>query len=115
MSSKLGLILSMLFVALTFLFGADLITIQAAYSSLESDASDIAYYLSKNGYTSNFNSYFDTYYGDKGITFEITDYSGVNYDGEVVSFVIRENLSLFLLGSSMNISVASTAMVGYYG
>ena len=42
MSYKVGLILSMVFVALFFLFGADLITLESVYSTLDAKANNIA-------------------------------------------------------------------------
>ena len=49
MSYKIGLILSMVFVAMFFLFGADLISIQSVYSSLDSKANNISYLISRSG------------------------------------------------------------------
>ena len=42
MSYKIGLILSMMFVALFFLFGADLITLESVYSGLDAKANNIS-------------------------------------------------------------------------
>ena len=50
MSYKVGLILSMIFVAMFFLFGADLITVQSVYSMLDAKAKFEAE-LKKSGLT----------------------------------------------------------------
>ena len=44
MSSKIGTILSMLFVVLFFLFGTDLLCLQYTYSELDSKGISIAYH-----------------------------------------------------------------------
>ena len=49
MSYKIGLLLSMVFVAMFFLFGADLVSLQSVYSSLDSKANNISYLISRSG------------------------------------------------------------------
>ena len=49
MSSKIGLILSMIFVAMFFVFGIDLICIQFIYSDLDAKSITISYLISQNG------------------------------------------------------------------
>ena len=64
MSSKIGTILSMLFVVMFFLFGTDLLCLQYCYSSLDSKGITISYYISKNGRIDNdFISYLSNKYG----------------------------------------------------
>ena len=49
MSSKIGTILSLIFVSIFFIFGIDLLTIQVAYANLDSKAISISYLISKRG------------------------------------------------------------------
>ena len=49
MSYKIGLILSMIFVALFFAFGIDLITVQFVFSNLDAQSVAISYRISQHG------------------------------------------------------------------
>ena len=63
MSYKVGLILSMIFISMFFLFGADLISIQSVYSSLDSKANNISYLISRSGVIDEeFINYVESYY-----------------------------------------------------
>ena len=48
MSSKLGTILSSIFIVIAFLLGCDLMSIQFIYSDLDSKSINISYLISKN-------------------------------------------------------------------
>ncbi len=122
MSSNVGLIISLLFVAIAFLFGADLITIQAAYTSLQNTANDIAYDVMQAGY---FNSYMvnqlELGYGltSSGITLKSNvDYKNgesANGYGDTVTISLSRDISLFIISSDFTISVTRSAVLGYYG
>ncbi len=112
MSSNLGLVLSMFFVALTFLFGADLIVIQSAYTALQNDANDVAYFIMKYGYNDGeVLSYVETYCPSD--TYVKLDSEGIA-DGDTVWFSMTRDLSLFLFPSSFSVTVTRGAVVGYY-
>jgi len=49
MSSKMGLLLSLMFVMQAFVLAADMISLQTAYSSLDSKAVAIGYLISQQG------------------------------------------------------------------
>ncbi len=118
MSSNVGLILSLLFVALVFLFGADLITIQVAYTSLENIANDIAFDIMWNvSYTSEYRENLAASLYDDGITYTEIDscHTDVCAYGETVSFNLSRTIDLFLFSNDMTISVSRSAVLGYYG
>ncbi len=49
MASKLGTMLSMILVYIAFLFGVDFVSIQLAYSCMDSLATSVSYKISKSG------------------------------------------------------------------
>ncbi len=49
MASKLGTLLSMVLVYIAFLFGVDFVSIQLAYSCMDSLATSVSYKISKSG------------------------------------------------------------------
>ena len=113
MSYKIGLLLSMIFVALFFLFGADLISLQSAYSMLDAKANNISYIISRTGKIDNdFISYIET-------TFKVDFICDINLApefGEKISYEITTTYSpLVISDSEMLISVKRMTIVGFYG
>lgn len=112
MSSKIGLILSMVFVSLFLMLGVDLISIQYLYSSLDSISISISYSFSK---TKEIKPDYVTYLNDK-YHIEITDIS--NYEpiyGERVEYKInRKYQPLIVSQDEMILSISRVAIVGYY-
>ena len=49
MASKLGTMLSMVFIYIAFLFGVDFVSIQLAYSCMDSLSTSVSYKISKSG------------------------------------------------------------------
>lgn len=122
MSSNIGLIISLLFVAIAFLFGADLITIQAAYTSLQNTANDIAYDIMQAGYFDGYvlNNIELTYgLNSSGITLtsnvDTENGESVNGYGDTVVISLSRDISLFIISSDFTISVTRSAVLGYYG
>jgi len=113
MSSKIGTILSMLFVVMFFLFGTDLLCLQYCYSSLDSKGITISYYISKNGRIDNdFISYLSNKYEVEIIA---DQKQSVDY-GDVVRFTIRDTFNPLVISSSkMVVSISREAIIGYYG
>lgn len=113
MSSSIGLIISMLFVAITFLFGGDLLTLQAAFTALENAADDIAYVVA---YTADF-SQDRVHELELEYNVEVTpegDYGGAY--GDMVSFYVTGSVSnLFIMGNSYSMSVKRVTILGSYG
>ena len=113
MSSKIGTILSMLFVVLFFLFGTDLMCLQYAYSELDSKGITIAYQISKN---SRIDSDFLTFLSNKYEVEVIADSSQPAEFGDVVKFVINDTFDpLVISNQEMVLSLSREAIIGYYG
>ena len=113
MSYKVGLLLSMVFVSLCFLFGADLISIQSVYSSLDAKANNISYLISKNGVINKkFSKMVSLNYGVK---FTCPD-NPSPYFGEEITFTISTTYKpLVISKKEMTLSISRMAVVGFYG
>ena len=113
MSYKIGLLLSMIFVALFFLFGADLISLQSAYSVLDAKANNISYIISRNGVIDdNFINYIET-------TFSVEFNCEKNLSpefGEKITYEISAPYSpLVISKEEMVITVKRMTIIGFYG
>lgn len=113
MSYKIGLILSMVFVALFFLFGADLISLQSAYSTLDAKANNIAYIISRNGRIDNeFISYIEATFKVDMTCDELLSPTF----GEQVVFDVSSNYSPLVIGQEdMVITIKRMTIIGFYG
>ena len=113
MSSKIGTILSMLFVVMFFLFGTDLVCLQYAYSELDSKSISIAYYISKN---SRIDRDFMLFLSEKyDVEVIVDENQSANY-GDVVIFTIKDEYNpLVISNGEMSISISREAVIGYYG
>ncbi len=114
MSSKIGLILSMIFVAFTFLFGADLLTLQGAFTVVQNKANDIAYELE---YYSCFDQEMHSYLESK-YEVTITPICGFpsNTIGDSVEFSVSYKVEgLLFMPNSYTLTASRTAILGYYG
>lgn len=113
MSYKIGLMLSMIFVTLFFLFGADLISIQSAYSMLDAKANNISYLISRTGVVDNdFINYVET-------TFQVDFTCPINLSptfGQEVTYSIATTYRpLVISEDEMTISISRMTIVGFYG
>lgn len=113
MSYKIGLLLSMIFVALFFLFGADLITLESAYSSLDTKATNISYLISRRGVIDDaFISYVEN-------TFKVDFDCEKNLSptfGEQVFFQVSMTYQPMVISKTeMTISIQRMTIVGFYG
>ncbi len=112
MSSKLGLILSLIFVALFFAFGVDLLAVQNGYTNLMYTANDIAYTIAKNGKLDEalilgFKKQFK-------VDFEcVSNCAGAK--GELVVFIISKDVEVALISNRpITLSIKRSAIFGYY-
>lgn len=113
MSSKIGTILSIVFVTIFFIFGLDMISIQFIYSELDAKASSISYYISKTGYL------------DEDVIKELSRTYQVAFTclnncspafGDVVDFLIQvKHRPIIISQYEMTLSVRRTTVIGYYG
>ena len=113
MSYKVGLILSMVFVSLCFLFGADLLSIQSLYSSLDAKATAISYLVSKaDAIDVDFKrNIMQTY----NITFVSSTIPSTYFGQEITFKVMTYYRPLVINAKKMAISVSRVAVVGFYG
>ena len=113
MSYKIGLILSIVFVALFFLFGADLITLESAYSSLDTKANNISYLISRRGVIdSDFINYIEN-------TFKVDFTCEENLTpsfGEKIYFQVSKTYQPMVISKNeMTITIERMTIVGFYG
>lgn len=113
MSYKIGLLLSMIFVALFFLFGADLISLQSAYSVLDAKANNISYIISRNGaIDNNFKNYIETTFN---VEF-ICENNPAPEFGEKITYEIKTTYQPLVIGNEeMVISIKRMTIIGFYG
>jgi len=113
MSHKVGLILSMVFVSLCFLFGADLLSLQSVYSTLDAKANNISYLISKTGIIDK------NFIRNVQRTYSVDFACPLNqspYFGEEITFVISTTYQpLVITKKEMTISISRVAVVGFYG
>ena len=111
MSSKLGLVLSMIFVTMFFGFGLDLICIQFIYNDLDAKSVAISYKISEYG-TVN-----ETIKQNIEETFNVTFYCKSNCSpmfGDTVTYVISKDYKPMMINKdTMTISVERNAVIGY--
>jgi hypothetical protein len=112
MSSKIGTILSMIFVTIFFLLGIDLLSLQTTYSSLDSKAVSISYLIAKSGGLSQslINHIEDTYKVD------FTCLSNCNpIFGDILDYSISTNFDPIMLSdSTYTVTIKRQAIIGFY-
>lgn len=113
MSYKIGLLLSMIFVALFFLFSADLISLQSAYSMLDAKANNISYIISRNGaIDTNFMYYIENTFN---VEF-ICEPNPAPEFGEKIYYEITTTYRPLIIGKEeMTLSVKRMTIIGFYG
>lgn len=111
MGSSVSFILSLVFVIELFIFGVDLINVQAIYTELDTIAFNVGYLVSKEG-------------GVNESTLEyVSSFEGtrMEYDtgplafGDLFEFAIMRDAHPFLLGGgNLTIRVNGATLIGYY-
>lgn len=111
MSSKVGLILSMLFVTLFFALGLDLISVQFIYNDLDAKSVAISYRISEYGtIDDNIKSNIESTFG---VTFKCTSNCSPLF-GDVVTYTISKNYKPVIIDkNTMTISIERNAVIGY--
>ena len=112
MSSKLGLILSMVFVTLFFAMGLDMISVQIIYNDLDSKSVAISYQISQYGtINSELKSAFESKYN---VSFICVSNCSPRF-GDVVTYQIAKDYRPIIIQKElMTISVERSAVIGYY-
>lgn len=112
MSSKIGLILSMIFVSLFFAFGIDLIMVQVIYSDLDAKSVSISYKISQYGTIDD--KLKEAIENDYEVTFVCLGNCEPKF-GDTVTFAIAKNYNpIIIKDEPMTISVKRNAVIGYY-
>lgn len=113
MSYKIGLLLSMVFVALFFLFGADLITLESTYSVLDAKANNISYLISRNGVINDeFINYVENTFS---VNFDCPKNDAPEF-GEKIIYQISTTYQPFVISKQeMTISIKRMTIIGFYG
>ena len=112
MSSKISLILSMVFVVMFFLFAGDMISLQFAYSNLDATSVTISHLIGESYVVDNaFISQVEAKYN---ITFILLSEIDPHF-GDVVDYIIRsEYKSIVISDHSIPLSIKRSSVVGYY-
>lgn len=113
MSYKIGLLLSMVFVAMFFLFGADLISIQSAYSVLDAKANNISYIISRTGVVDeDFINYISANYS---VDFDCPINLTPTFGEEIKYSISTKYQPLIIDKNEMTITISRMTIVGFYG
>lgn len=113
MSSKIGTILSSLFIIFAFLFCSDLINLQFIYSDLDSKSVNISYLISRNANISEaFTRFIEKNYK---LTFYSQTQGAVAFGDEIKYVISTDFKPLIMSSESMTVSIERMVIVGYYG
>lgn len=113
MSYKIGLILSMIFVALFFLFGADLITLESVYSGLDAKANNISYIISRRGVIDD--ELIDYVQSTFNVTFNCEQNLAPTFGEQIFYQVSTTYRPMVLSKNEMIITIERMTIVGFYG
>ena len=113
MSSKIGVLFSLIFVALFVVLGADLINVQYIYSELDAKSVSIAYLISQNGrVTKALSKQIEERYN---VEFTCLSYCNSS-PGDVVDFRISQTFRpMFISKEDITLAVTRQAIISYYG
>ena len=112
MSSKIGTILSFVFIALFIVLGVDMMSIQYVYSDLDSKSTSIAYLIAQNGTVND--SLITTIENRYNVEFTCLDNCN-SVVGDIVPFEISTTYKPIIISKEvMTIKVKREAIIGYY-
>ena len=113
MSYKIGILLSMVFVAMFFLFGADLISIQSAYSTLDAKSNNISYLISRTGVIDDdFKQHIEAIYN---VEFSCENNLSPTFGEEIIYSISTNYQPMIIAKGEMKISISRMTVVGFYG
>ncbi|HNX16524.1 MAG TPA: hypothetical protein PKO28_04110 [Bacilli bacterium] len=112
MSYKIGIILSMIFVALFFAFGIDLISIQFVFSNLDAQSVAITYRISQYGtIDEHLIQEIESRYS---LEFECLSYCHPQL-GDILDYKISRQITPIVISKEpMTIAIKRSAVIGYY-
>lgn len=112
MSSKLGLIISLAFVAMFFAFAGDMVSLQFAYTALDSISVTIGQLISEEK-TIN-----QTFINNVEQSFNV-DFTLLNEEeplfGDVVNYIIARDFKPMVISKeAITLSIKRSSIIGYY-
>lgn len=113
MSSKLGLILSSIFIVMAFLFAFDLMNVQFIYADLDAKSVNITYLISRSP---SLDEPFYQHISERYDVEMICSKQGATVFGEEIDFELVDNYKpLIMSKENMTVSIKRSAIVGYFG
>ena len=112
MSSKLGTILSLIFVVFFVTLSADLISLQYLYSDLDAKSVTISYLISEHGSLDR--KFLDGLELKYNVEFLAYDNQSPLFGDEVTFVIGRTYKPLILSKETMSVQVERTTVIGYY-
>lgn len=113
MGSKIGLLLSLIFIALFTAMGIDLLTLQYQLSSLDSISSNISYYIAKRGIIDD--AFIFQIESNYHIEFTCLSNCNPAFGDMLIYKLEKEYQPLIISISPMTLKIVRATMVGYYG
>lgn len=113
MSSKVGLVLSFVFVAMFFLLGVDLLTLQFALSDLDAKSINISYLINKKAIIDDeLITYIEQTYN---VEFECLTNETPIY-GDILDYTISQTFQPIIISKDeMKLTIKRYVIIGYYG
>ena len=112
MSSKIALILSLIYFIFFFLLGIDVMSIQLFYSRLDSKSIGISYDISSTGKSDN--AYITSLEEKYHVTIKNVSNEHPEF-GEMVEYILEKDYQPIILSTSiLEIKIKRIAVVGYY-
>ena len=112
MSSKVGLILSFIFVSLFFSLGIDMMSLQIIYSDLDSKGIAISYRISNHGTLDD--PFIQSIESQFKVKFTCLSNCSPMF-GDVVTYAIsKEYKPIIIKKETMTVSIERNAVIGYY-
>lgn len=113
MGSKIGLILSVFFLFIVFLFGADLICIQLNYASMDSMTTLISYNISKKGtITDSLKTYVKNNIGAD--LYSASSEDKIYQTGDSFEYYLKKNYEPLVISESMELTIKRYAVIKIY-
>ncbi|MGM9873342.1 MAG: hypothetical protein ACI31G_00250 [Bacilli bacterium] len=113
MGSKIGLILSFIFIALFTAFGIDLLTLQYQLSSLDSIATNVSYYIAKKGFIDD--DFINQIESNYNVRFSCLTNCNPAF-GDMLTYQLEKDYKPMIISADeITLKVVRTSMVGYYG
>lgn len=111
MASKLGFLLSLVFVLQVLLFGGDMLSVQLIHSNLDAWSMTLAERISMSG---RLDAELLNQISDEGINFSYIAAPSFRF-GDAVSFKLEQSYDAFVLSDQpIDIQVSRTVIIGYY-